>query len=558
MSLSNKRIINGVELSALILGLLICMTSYNIYRANTMDAWLKHSNVVLTHTSLLQLVTVKCEMIVRDYMLTGDKSRLLEFRKANASAVSELNTLKRLTLDNANLQRPLESASIYIGKAFSYSGSVIKGSYKQGAIQAISTIKSAAFRSAFDQASFHILLVQQGETGLLESRQIDFKRSNLIMNTSFCVTVGFIVILVGVGLRRSKKELIERGHFVEDLLKSSEQMKMAERLGSFGVWSINMENWAIVSSDEMYRMWGYKPGKQESTLANYLLKVHPDDQAFVKSKMQDLVNQRNVDYYDFRLEENGIVKYITTGITVIRDIDDKLLSVTGYAQDVTEKTNASIKQEESTKELGILFNRIGDVLYSRDMILNTLIQVSSTCIALYGYTLADFIAEPNLFITTIHPDDRHFRESANSKLEKGEETTCRYRIRRKNEEIRWVENKIIPTMDHGRLIRIDGVMRDVTNETLISMEREQFIADLLQQNKTLEHFAHMVSHDLRVPIANILGLSQIFEMSINDFSEEDRNVVLKILVSVHSLDQITRDLNEVLKNREQIIEIKIG
>jgi PAS domain-containing protein len=558
MSLSNKRIINGVELSALILGLLICMTSYNIYRANTMDAWLKHSNVVLTHTSRLQLVTVKCEMIVRDYMLTGDKSRLVEFRKANASAVSELNTLKRLTLDNANLQRPLESASIYIGKAFSYSGSVIKGSYKQGAIQAISTIKSAAFRSAFDQASFHILLVQQGETGLLESRQIDFKRSNLIMNTSFCVTVGFIVILVGVGLRRSKKELIERGHFVEDLLKSSEQMKMAERLGSFGVWSINMENWAIVSSDEMYRMWGYKPGKQESTLANYLLKVHPDDQAFVKSKMQDLVNQRNVDYYDFRLEENGIVKYITTGITVIRDIDDKLLSVTGYAQDVTEKTNASIKQEESTKELGILFNRIGDVLYSRDMILNTLIQVSSTCIALYGYTLADFIAEPNLFITTIHPDDRHFRESANSKLEKGEETTCRYRIRRKNEEIRWVENKIIPTMDHGRLIRIDGVMRDVTNETLISMEREQFIADLLQQNKTLEHFAHMVSHDLRVPIANILGLSQIFEMSINDFSEEDRNVVLKILVSVHSLDQITRDLNEVLKNREQVIEIKVS
>jgi PAS domain S-box-containing protein len=548
----------GIELSALILGLLICMTFYNIHRANTMEFWLKHSNVVLLHTSRIQLMTVKCEMIVRDYILTADKNRPIEFHKASLNAEGEINTLKRLTSDNSALQRPLDSAAFYARKVISYTANVLSETDEKGPQKAIKTLKSNIGKSYFRNASHYIQLVQNGEYKLLLARQIDSKDSVLIMNISFCLTVSFIVIMIILSLIRSKKELIERGHFIEDLLKGSEQMKMAERLGKFGVWSINLENWQITNSDEMYRMWGYERGKHESTLANYLFKVHPDDQTLVQSKMQNLVNQNNVDQYDFRLLENGVVKNMTTGVTITRNADEKILSITGYVQDITEKTNALIRQEASNKELSILFNRIGDVLFSRDMILDTFIQISSTCVGLYGYTSEEFEAEPMLFITTIHPDDRHVLGSGNMKLEKGEETTTRYRIIRKNNEIRWVENKIIPTMDQGKLTRIDGVIRDVTIETLINMEREKFIADLMQQNKTLEHFAHMVSHDLRVPIANILGLSQIFNMSLNDFSDEDRSVVLKILVSVNSLDQITRDLNEVLKNREQIKEISAG
>jgi PAS domain-containing protein len=522
-----------------------------------MEFWVKHSDVVLTHTSKIQLMTIKCEMIIRNYIYTGDKTSPVEFRKISLNATNEIKTLKRLTSDNFTLQRPLDSAAIYIRKVISFSGNVIKEADEDGAPKAIKTISGAEFRSAFDQVSHYVQLVQKGENKLLKARQSDSRRSNFIMNLSFFFTVIFIVIMIVLSLIRSRKDLIERSNFVEDLVKSSEQMKMAERLGKFGVWSVNLKNWQITTSDEMYRMWGYEQGKQESTLANYLLKVHPDDQAFVQSKMQNLVNESKVDHFDFRLLDNGVIKNMTTGVTITRDADEKLLSIAGYVQDITEKTNALIKQEASNKELSILFNRIGDVLFSRNMITNTLNQISSTCITLYGYTVDEFEAEPMLFITTIHPDDQHALESGNMKLLKGVETINRYRIIRKDNEIRWVENKIIPTMDKGILIRIDGVVRDVTSETLINMEREQFIADLLQQNKTLEHFAHLVSHDLRVPIANILGLSQIFSLSLNDFSDEDRDVVLKILVSLKSLDQITRDLNEVLRNKEQVKDVSL-
>jgi len=555
MNIFTRRITYGIELSTLILGLLICMTFYNIQRAAKMEFWLKHSNIVLIHTSRIQLMTVNCEMIVRDYILTGDETRPVEFKKASLGAVEEMNTLKLLTADNTALQKPLDSAALYIGSVIAYSRNVMKRAKRDGSKAAL-LLTSPVSKSLFEKASHYIELVQEDESRLLAMRQVDSKKWNLIMNFSFCFTVSFIVIMIVTSLLRSKRELIERGRLVEDLIKNSERMNMAERLGSFGAWSINLENWIITSSDEMYRIWGYEPGKQESTLENYLLKVHPEDQAFVKQKMQGLTIQRNADYYDFRLVENGKIKYIRTGVTVTRAADDSLLSITGYAQDITEKTIASIKQEESNKELSILFNRIGDVLFSRDMISNTFIQISSTCVALYGYTLAEFKAEPDLFMTTIHPADRHVLESGNAKLERGEESVNRYRIIRRDNGIRWVENKIIPTFDQGKLVRIDGVIRDVTSETLINAEREKFIADLLHQNKTLEQFTYIVSHNLRVPVANVSGLCQILKTSLNVYSDEDQNVILNMLTSVSHLDQIIRDLNEILQTREHINEKK--
>lgn len=66
------------------------------------------------------------------------------------------------------------------------------------------------------------------------------------------------------------------------------------------------------------------------------------------------------------------------------------------------------------------------------------------------------------------------------------------------------------------------------------------------QNEVLEHFTYMVSHDIRAPVANIIGLGNILEMM--DEESDDKNAVLnQILLSVNKFDHMIRNLNDILQ-----------
>ncbi|MFD1257035.1 PAS domain S-box protein [Mucilaginibacter terrae] len=177
-----------------------------------------------------------------------------------------------------------------------------------------------------------------------------------------------------------------------------------------------------------------------------------------------MTTHKEADSYLFRLLDGNAVKYLRSGVNVSRDDFGELSRITGYVQDVTEKITSAVKLKEANDELTLLLNRIGDVLFSRDVVNGKFIQISDTTNQLLGYAAAEFMDNPDLWITTIHPDDRHIVTTGNARLAQGNQITNRYRIIRKSGVIRWVENTIVPTMnEEGELLRIDAVIRDITD-----------------------------------------------------------------------------------------------
>ena len=88
--------------------------------------------------------------------------------------------------------------------------------------------------------------------------------------------------------------------------------------------------------------------------------------------------------------------------------------------------------------------------------------------------------------------------------------------------------------------------KDVTTRKMTEMERESMTADLVQRYKDLEQFTYIVSHNLRAPVANIMALSNM--LSTFDFNPAEKEDVLSALdTSIHMLDQITLDLNNILR-----------
>jgi len=100
--------------------------------------------------------------------------------------------------------------------------------------------------------------------------------------------------------------------------------------------------------------------------------------------------------------------------------------------------------------------------------------------------------------------------------------------------------------DEGENLGIILTLKNITEKKNADLDREKMTADLLKRNQDLEQFTYIISHNLRAPVANIIGLADI--LGCYDYPEEECAATIKALSkSVTHLDQVILDLNAVLQ-----------
>ncbi|WP_295676068.1 CHASE3 domain-containing protein [uncultured Mucilaginibacter sp.] len=90
---------------------------------------------------------------------------------------------------------------------------------------------------------------------------------------------------------------------------------------------------------------------------------------------------------------------------------------------------------------------------------------------------------------------------------------------------------------------------------LANEERTKMVGDLMLRNIDLEQFAYIISHNLRAPVANIIGAASV--LNDNNLSLADKETIIDgIKVSVTRLDEVVKDLNHILQVKGDINETK--
>lgn len=118
----------------------------------------------------------------------------------------------------------------------------------------------------------------------------------------------------------------------------------------------------------------------------------------------------------------------------------------------------------------------------------------------------------------------------------------------------WLEARICSVIENGELAGFQYVFRNISRQKIAEAERMKIIADIVQRNKDLEQFSYIISHNLRAPVANIMGIASLFvEQSI---SEEEKQFLLESLAeSTQRLDNTIIDLNQVTQIKLSSSEI---
>ncbi|WP_342645233.1 PAS domain S-box protein [Mucilaginibacter sp. CSA2-8R] len=120
---------------------------------------------------------------------------------------------------------------------------------------------------------------------------------------------------------------------------------------------------------------------------------------------------------------------------------------------------------------------------------------------------------------------------------------------------------ITPVFDkNGECTKMIGSVHDITDQTRhetdmqhSQQELQRVINDLMARNRALEHFTYVISHHLRAPAANIIGLVNLFKLG--DLNDDGLTEIINgLLISSEALDTVIHDLNDILNLRERNME----
>ena len=98
-------------------------------------------------------------------------------------------------------------------------------------------------------------------------------------------------------------------------------------------------------------------------------------------------------------------------------------------------------------------------------------------------------------------------------------------------------------------------LRDITERKTSELQEKKITAELIQRNKDLEQFAYIISHNLRAPVANIIGISDA--LRDDTFDENEKTIFMDGLHdSAKKLDNVITDLNRILQLKHGLNENK--
>ncbi|HMG10493.1 MAG TPA: ATP-binding protein [Mucilaginibacter sp.] len=115
----------------------------------------------------------------------------------------------------------------------------------------------------------------------------------------------------------------------------------------------------------------------------------------------------------------------------------------------------------------------------------------------------------------------------------------------------WVRAKGVPIInDYGKCITIRGILQDIDNNKRKGLSLESSLNLLTDQNRRLQNFAYIVSHNLRSHTGNLQFMVNLYEETE---LEKDRNEIFSHIKSISgSLNATIEHLNEIVKMQTEI------
>ena len=291
--------------------------------------------------------------------------------------------------------------------------------------------------------------------------------------------------------------------------------------------------------------------------------MHPEDQHIIEN--EDIIlrsgGQVNNQYRIIRKDKT--IRWVENKIIPTLDENGRLVRVDGVTRDITARKEAIIQRrldEEAIKKSEANLRTIFDKTDSAYILFNSELNIVSfnSLAQKYSEERNNVSLVANRSIKEYFSPERwsFIKQTLDKLVTTGEPITYELSLTSTDgsvrwHEVRWLNVKNNDNKNWGFIL----ANKDITEVKLAALEREKITADLIQHNKDLEQFTYIISHNLRAPVANIIGLSEMLKEHELDAGIQ-KEVIERVSISIKGIDMIIKDLNHILTTRNLVNEKK--
>jgi PAS domain S-box-containing protein len=273
--------------------------------------------------------------------------------------------------------------------------------------------------------------------------------------------------------------------------------------------------------------------------------THPDEQSQLKASILESATTLQRWQWEGRcFLPSGNIKWIKASAQPEKLADGSILW-DGWILDITEQKqqietlehlNETLESRvaertealrQSEQRLNNILDSLQDVIWSLCPQTHQLTYINSAAETLYGYSLAEFYKNSDLWLDVIHPDDQERVNLSQELLLKQGFKELEYRIIRVDGEVRWVRDRAQLIYDQaGAVIRIDGIITDISDRKQAEAEQQK-LAALVENSSDFIGIADLDGSGLFVNSAGLkmVGLSNVEavkQTSMFDYFPADR------------------------------------
>ncbi|MEO7912140.1 MAG: PAS domain S-box protein [Roseiflexaceae bacterium] len=255
----------------------------------------------------------------------------------------------------------------------------------------------------------------------------------------------------------------------EDALRTAEAQyrTLVEQLPAI-VYTAKIDQQSSTSyvSPQVETILGFSPEEWLARPGQWIEQVHPDDRAHVLEAVHRTQTSGTPVSQEYRaFTRDGRLIWLRDAARVVRDDADRPLFIHGITLDITERKLAEDALRTAEAQYRTLVEQIPAIIYTAEIdSYSTTRYVSPQIEAILGFTPAEWLADPDLWLQQVHPDDRQrMLESVGHAHASDQSLPVEFRSYTRDGRIVWLRDAArVVRDDAGQPLFMQGITLDIT------------------------------------------------------------------------------------------------
>ena len=333
-----------------------------------------------------------------------------------------------------------------------------------------------------------------------------------------------------------------------EIKESNERYDIVSKATSDTIWDWKIQEDRMTWNKGIKGVFGYKQDQVGESSNWWFENIHPEDSIKMSIKLYSFIEQKTEkwqDEYRFKCAD-GSYKFVLDRGFILKDESGKSLRMIGAIQDITKQK----KEEQRLKLLETVITHTKDSVIITEANLNqgnlpNIVYVNPAFSITSGYNSNEIIGKSLDIFRGSNSDLQEYDKLINA-IKTKQECQVETLSYKKDKEPYWVNFTMLPVYNSDEeLSHWVSIQRDVTEEKKQEVEKEQLIKELTQNNKDLQQFSYITSHNLRAPLSNLTGLLNLIE-DIPIENHELKEIIDGFNKSTHLLNDTINDLVRVI------------